>query len=56
MRYHTVTWDVRHSSSGVKEWLESVQQGGIVGVYLRSLWDKLPVRVEKIEVDIYCEY
>jgi hypothetical protein len=56
IRYHIVTWDVRHSSSGVKEWLESVQQGDIVGVYLRSLWDKLPVRVEKIEVDVYCEY
>jgi len=56
MRYHIVTWDVRHSSSGAKEWLDSVQQGDIVGVYLRSLWDELLVRVEKIEVDVYCEY
>jgi ABC-type sulfate transport system substrate-binding protein len=54
-RYHVVTWDVRNPTPGVKEWLDMIQPGDVIGVYPRTKGN-WPNYVEMIEVEVYCEF
>lgn len=54
-RYHVVTWDARNLTPGVKEWLDVIQPGDVIGIYPRTngIWVN---HVEMIELEVYCEF
>jgi hypothetical protein len=52
-RDHTITWDARDPTPGMKEWLDSVRPGDIIAVYPRARnlgWGNF---VEGIEIDVF---
>lgn len=52
-RDHTITWDARDPTLGMKEWLDSVRPGDIIAVYPRARnlgWENF---VEGIEIDVF---
>ncbi|KAF8537800.1 hypothetical protein BDD12DRAFT_845288 [Trichophaea hybrida] len=53
-RHHSVIWDIRDLTPGVKEWLESIQDGDVIAVHLRRFFGPWRKCVLGIEVDAYC--
>jgi hypothetical protein len=52
-RNHTVTWDTRDPTPGVKEWLNSVRPGDMIAVYPRARYLGWKNFVEGIEIDVF---
>jgi hypothetical protein len=53
--YHVVAWDVRDRTPGLKEWLDSIRQGDVIGVYACYRDKSRGECVVSAEVEIYCE-
>jgi len=54
-RYHMVAWDVRDPTPGVREWLEAIRPGDLIGVCPMVMKRNGCVNiVMKVEVDVYC--
>ncbi|KAF8249154.1 hypothetical protein K440DRAFT_660414 [Wilcoxina mikolae CBS 423.85] len=54
-RYHVVTWDIRDPTPGIKEWLDAIQPGDVIGVYPRAQTASWGSCMEMIEVEVYYE-
>ena len=54
-RYHMVAWDVRDPTPGVREWLEAIRPGDVVGVcpMATEVYDSVNI-VGRVELDVYC--
>ena len=54
-RYHMIAWDVRDPTPGVRDWLEAIRPGDVVGVcpMVRETGSSI-ISLERIEVDVYC--
>jgi len=53
--YHSVTWDVRDPTPGIKEWLESVQTGDMIVVYPNAAEVGYGAELHAVEMDVYWE-
>jgi len=53
--YHSVTWDVRDPTPGIKEWLESVQTGDMIVVYPNAAEVGYRTELHAVEMDVYWE-
>ena len=54
-RYHMIAWDVRDPTPGVREWLEAIRPGDVVGVCPMAATIERHINVlERVEVDVYC--
>ena len=50
-----IAWDVRDPTPGVRDWLEAIRPGDVVGVcpMVRETGSSI-ISLERIEVDVYC--
>ncbi|KAF8541699.1 hypothetical protein BDD12DRAFT_485142 [Trichophaea hybrida] len=53
--YHSVTWDVRDPTPGIKEWLESVQTDDMIVVYPNARRAAYGTILEAVEMEVYWE-
>ncbi|KAF8246567.1 hypothetical protein K440DRAFT_662004 [Wilcoxina mikolae CBS 423.85] len=53
--YHSVIWDVRDPTPGIKEWLESVQTGDMIVVYPNASDAYYGTHLEAVEMEVYWE-